>query len=315
MRSAADDERAEEPDHDAGLRDRVGDIAAVASMNETATRADEQQHLDRGDARLGDDVVAERDEEEQRGRQRLDERVARRRSARGSRGSARAAEPREHRHVVVPADEVRRTSGSATGPSRGSRRGAGARSRRSRTTRCTRPTRPRRPSRSSGSRRAARGDGGQPSRRARPRSAPRSPSTRCGRGGPSRRGRARSGRGAEQLRRTRTRSPSGRAGTPSTSTYGATSFVTTAPAATNAPAWSVVAADDRGVGADRTRSAARASRRTRGDATTCARGLTDVGEDRGRPDEDVVLERDALVEADVVLDLAPAARARPRGPT
>ena len=96
--------------------------------------------------------------------------------------------------------------------------------------------------------------------------------------------------------------PIRRAGTPTISAYAGTSFVTTAPAPTNAYSPSVDAADDRRVRADR-----RAAPHERPPVLVLARDVAaridDVREHHRRPAEHVVLELDALVDRDVVLDL------------
>ena len=101
--------------------------------------------------------------------------------------------------------------------------------------------------------------------------------------------------------------PMRRAGTPTISAYGGTSFVTTAPAPTNAYSPSVDAADDRRVGADR-----RAAPHQRATILVLARHVAarihHVGEHHRRSAEHIVLELHALVDRHVVLDLAHCCR-------
>ena len=103
-----------------------------------------------------------------------------------------------------------------------------------------------------------------------------------------------------------------RAGTPAISAKSGTSAVTTAPAAMKAVGADRMAADDGRVGADG-RAAADEGRAERVLALDLGTRIVDVGEHAGRPAEHTLLERDALVERDVVLDLAGVADGRRRG--
>ena len=94
-----------------------------------------------------------------------------------------------------------------------------------------------------------------------------------------------------------------RAGTPAISAKAGTSLVTTAPAAMKEYSPMRMAADDGGVGADGG-AALDEGRAELVLALDLGTRVVHVGEHAGRPAEHALLERDALVEADVVLDLA-----------